>query len=41
VKRLYDAKGLEDANEEPATAIDDAHKIIDFTLRITEGVRTK
>jgi beta-lactamase regulating signal transducer with metallopeptidase domain len=41
VRRLYDAKGLEDANEEPATTIDDTHKIIDLTLRITEGVRTK
>jgi len=41
VKRLYDAKGFADANGEPATAIDEAHHIINFTLRIAEGVRTK
>jgi beta-lactamase regulating signal transducer with metallopeptidase domain len=40
-KSLYDAKGYAGAAIEPATAIDDAHHLIDFTLRITEGPRTK
>jgi beta-lactamase regulating signal transducer with metallopeptidase domain len=39
VKRLYDAKGYGGVKEEPATGIDDAHHLINFTLRITEGQR--
>jgi hypothetical protein len=41
VRSLYEAKGYGDSKWEPATAIDDARHIIDFTLRITEGPRTK
>jgi outer membrane protein assembly factor BamA len=41
IKGLYDAKGYGGTKEEPATAIDDAHHLISFTLRITEGLRTK
>jgi len=41
VSRLYDAKGLKDANAEPTTAIDEAHHIVNFTLRIAEGSHTK
>ena len=41
VNGLYNAKGFGEASEQPATAIDDAHHLISFTLRITEGLRTK
>jgi len=41
VQRLYEARGYADAREEPATAIDDAHHVINFTLRIAEGPRNK
>jgi hypothetical protein len=40
VKRLYDAKGYGNAKEEPETTIDDAHRVIDVTIRITQGLRT-
>ena len=41
VKRSYDAKGYGDAKEEPEITIDDAHHLINVTLRITEGLHTK
>jgi beta-lactamase regulating signal transducer with metallopeptidase domain len=41
VKRSYDAKGYGDAKEEPDITIDDAHHLINVTLRITEGLHTK
>jgi beta-lactamase regulating signal transducer with metallopeptidase domain len=41
VKRLYDTKGFGDAKEEPETTIDDAHRLIDITIRITQGLHTK
>ena len=39
VKRLYEAKGYGEAKEEPSTAVDDVHGLINFVLRITEGTR--
>ena len=41
VKRSYDAQGYGDAKDEPDITIDDAHHLINVTLRITEGLHTK
>jgi len=41
LKRLYDTKGYGDAKEQPDTEIDDAHHVIDITVRIAEGPRAK
>jgi outer membrane protein assembly factor BamA len=41
LKSLYGAKGYSDAKEQPDTAIDDAHHVIDITVRIAEGPRAR
>jgi beta-lactamase regulating signal transducer with metallopeptidase domain len=41
VQALYAARGYKDATLEPATNVDEARRVIDFTLRVMEGFRTK
>jgi outer membrane protein assembly factor BamA len=41
LKHLYDAKGYSNAKDQPDTEIDDAHHVIDITVRIAEGPRAK
>jgi hypothetical protein len=41
LKSLYGAKGYGDAKEQPDTEIDDAHHVIDITVRIAEGPQAK
>jgi hypothetical protein len=41
LKGLYATKGYSDAKEQPDTEIDEAHHVINITVRIVEGPRAK